>query len=87
MAKKKQEEKNEEVEVVADPIISFTDVTFCPVWNETEKRYDMLTIYINGPFGEVVKVEREATRYATKPRATKDVIEKVTKYFMTGRFK
>lgn len=54
------------------------DVTFCAVWNETRKHFDMLTIYLNGATEEVLKIERTQTRYDNKARAMYDMLTKVT---------
>lgn len=55
--------------------------TYVPVWNDTFKRYDMLTVYINSG-SEQTKITREATRYDSEHRAHADVIKRLTDDFM-----
>ena len=62
----------------------YTDTTYCPVWNETFKRYDMLTIRLNRDTEECVVEKRESTRYNTSYRALHDLIEKISTLFVKG---
>ncbi len=63
---------------------SYTDTTFCPVWNETFKRYDMLTIRINRNSEKCFVDKREATRYDTNYRALDDLIKRISDFFIKG---
>lgn len=89
MAKKKVFDNRGEADEVEEKVVErtlkeefvFTDTTYCPVWNETHKRYDMLTIRVHGPT-EQVRVERSPTRYDSKVRAMHDIIARISQEFI-----
>lgn len=75
-------DENDEVSVPeVKQVFEYTDTTYCPVWNETAKRFDMLVIRVHGPT-EQVEVHRQATRYDTKVRALHDVISRISAEFV-----
>lgn len=95
MSNKKPKQVNEPQEVMQEaPALmdegnssekkEYTDTAFCPVWNETFKRYDMLTIRINRNSEKCFVDKREPTRYDTEYRALDDLIKKVTNLFIKG---
>lgn len=90
MSKKPKQEPQEEQEVAAlmdeegVEVFEYTDTTFCPVWNETFKRYDMLRIRVNKNNEKCVIDKRESTRYDTQYRALDDVLQKFTNLFVKG---
>lgn len=69
------------VEQVLTEEFVFTDTTYCPVWNEENKRYDMLTIRVHGPSGQT-RISREPTRYDSKARAMHHLISLISSEFV-----